>query len=152
MSFTSPFAVLGVPQGASDYEIKKAYRRTLLQHHPDKLRQQQQKSSDNSTEPLLTIDEINLAYERIKENPNGNSSKGNNDDDSVVNFNEVVDLADLEESELPDGSMQWTRNCRCGGDGYLLFERDLELNGDADEIAVQCAGCSIFILVQYAVE
>lgn len=150
MSFTSPFAVLGVPQGASDYEIKKAYRRTLLQHHPDKVHQQQ-KSDNTSSGPQLTIDEINLAYERIRENPNGTSQR-NIDDDSVVNFNEVVDLADLEDSELPDGSMQWTRSCRCGGDGYLLFERDLELNGDADEIAVQCAGCSIFILVQYAVE
>ena len=31
------YAVLGVRSDASDAEVKKAYRRHMSQHHPDKL-------------------------------------------------------------------------------------------------------------------
>ena len=33
---TDPYAVLGVQHGADETEIKAAYRRLMLQHHPDK--------------------------------------------------------------------------------------------------------------------
>lgn len=31
-----PFSILGLEPGASDSEIKKAYRRLSIQYHPDK--------------------------------------------------------------------------------------------------------------------
>lgn len=31
-----PFSILGLEPGASDNEIKKAYRRLSIQYHPDK--------------------------------------------------------------------------------------------------------------------
>lgn len=31
-----PFSILGLESGASDSEIKKAYRRLSIQYHPDK--------------------------------------------------------------------------------------------------------------------
>jgi DnaJ like chaperone protein len=37
LSLESAYAILGVTANASDTEIKKAYRRLMSQHHPDKL-------------------------------------------------------------------------------------------------------------------
>jgi len=37
MSMSDAYALLGVPSGASEQEVKKAYRRQMNQHHPDKL-------------------------------------------------------------------------------------------------------------------
>ncbi|EFN55777.1 hypothetical protein CHLNCDRAFT_145222 [Chlorella variabilis] len=34
-SLNDPWATLGVPQTASEKEIKKAHRKLVLQHHPD---------------------------------------------------------------------------------------------------------------------
>ena len=36
MSKRDYYEVLGVPQGASDGDIKKAYRRIAMKHHPDR--------------------------------------------------------------------------------------------------------------------
>lgn len=60
------YAVLGVNSNANDDEIKKAYRRLMNQHHPDKL------VSKGLPEEMIKIatektQEIRKAYERIKE-------------------------------------------------------------------------------------
>ncbi len=59
------YAVLGVDEAASDAEVKKAYRRQMSQHHPDKL------VSKGLPEEMIEIakeksQEIQAAYERIK--------------------------------------------------------------------------------------
>ncbi|WP_067865262.1 co-chaperone DjlA [Neptuniibacter marinus] len=59
------YAVLGVRSDASDAEVKKAYRRHMSQHHPDKL------VSKGLPEEMIEIakekcQEIQAAYERIK--------------------------------------------------------------------------------------
>lgn len=58
-----PYAVLGVPRDADERAIKRAYRKQISEHHPDRLgdlpedlrRRAEQRAS-----------EINAAYERIK--------------------------------------------------------------------------------------
>lgn len=60
------YAVLGVNALATDAEIKKAYRRLLSQHHPDKL------VSKGLPEEMMKVatqktHEIRQAYERIRE-------------------------------------------------------------------------------------
>lgn len=65
-SLASAYAVLGLKSGANDEEVKKAYRRLVNQHHPDKLvakglSEQEMKRAADKTH------EIRVAYERIKE-------------------------------------------------------------------------------------
>ncbi len=53
-----PYEVLGVPKGASEEEVKRAYRRLAKQYHPD----------INPGDPTAAqkMNEINEAYDRIK--------------------------------------------------------------------------------------
>jgi len=65
-SLDDAYAVLGVGRDASDAEVKRAYRRLLSQHHPDKL------VSKGLPEEMMKVaaqktHEIRQAYERIRE-------------------------------------------------------------------------------------
>jgi molecular chaperone DnaJ len=51
------YAILGVPREASEEDIKKAYRRLVFQHHPDR--------NPDSAHAEDKIREINAAYEVI---------------------------------------------------------------------------------------
>lgn len=65
LSLETAYRVLGIEAGATDNEVKTAYRRLMNQHHPDKL------VSRGLPESMMTIaeqktHEIRTAYERIK--------------------------------------------------------------------------------------
>jgi len=62
MTKRDPYHVLGVTKRASEEEIKKAYRRLALQHHPDR--------NNNSKDAERRFKEISEAYEII-----GNAEK-----------------------------------------------------------------------------
>ena len=55
------FAILGLEEGASDVEIKKAYHSLALQHHPDL-----PKNADRVEECEAMMAKINEAYEKIR--------------------------------------------------------------------------------------
>lgn len=66
----NPYEVLGVKPGASQEEIKVAYRKLVKQYHPDQY-------GDNPLKNLAQekLTEINKAYDMLK---NGGGSTGNN--------------------------------------------------------------------------
>lgn len=60
---SDPYAVLGIGHDAGDSEIKRAYRRLMSQHHPDKLGDVPDEIKRRAEERAR---EINAAYEQIK--------------------------------------------------------------------------------------
>lgn len=63
-----PYKVLGVSPGASDTEIKAAYRRLAKEYHPD--------LNPGNQEAARKMNEINAAYEQIKNPPKTNGFPG----------------------------------------------------------------------------
>ena len=62
-SEVDPYAVLGIVRGAAEGDIKRAYRKQMSQHHPDKLGDVPDELKQRAGERAR---EINAAYERIK--------------------------------------------------------------------------------------
>ena len=65
MDLKDAYDLLGIQQSASDQEVKKAYRRQMNQHHPDKL------VSKGLPEEMMEmvnkkVQDIKMAYETIK--------------------------------------------------------------------------------------
>jgi len=58
-----PYAVLGITRTADEREVKRAYRKLMSQHHPDKLGDVPDEVKHRAEERAR---EINAAYERIK--------------------------------------------------------------------------------------
>lgn len=65
-----PYEVLGVARGASDDEIKKAYRALAKKYHPDNFTDAAQRSRAEEK-----MKEINAAYERIQKGDTGSGSR-----------------------------------------------------------------------------
>jgi len=67
LTLTQAYKILGIEKGSSEAEIKKAYRRLMSQHHPDKL---VSKGLPDEMIQLATekTQEIRKAYDLIKKN------------------------------------------------------------------------------------
>jgi len=66
MGLDDAYAILGVSKDASDADVKKAYRKLMSQHHPDKL------VSRGLPDEMIQVakeksQDISRAHERIKE-------------------------------------------------------------------------------------
>jgi diphthamide biosynthesis protein 4 len=133
--------------------IKLAYRRTLLQHHPDK----SHPHCPKSPKPAYTIDEITTAY-KILSDPLTRSDFDRRlrlqcpSQDTTAQPLSGLETVDLDDMEYDSGTGVWYRSCRCGNErGYLISERDLEREAEHREVAVGCGGCSLWVRVGFQV-
>lgn len=87
----NPYEVLGLKPGASQEEIKKAYRNLIKQYHPDQY-------GDNPLKDLAEekMREINTAYDMLTKNSSGsNNSYSTSNDSSYNNSNDTYMLSEI---------------------------------------------------------
>ncbi|KAI4136206.1 MAG: hypothetical protein L6R39_007844, partial [Caloplaca ligustica] len=145
----------GIPT-VSQEEIKKAYRRALLKHHPDK----------NRTPGLLqrtitryTIDEITYAYNTLSNNARRlehdsrlSPKSSAKDDKDYRNTHIGIDTLDLDELHYDWDKSEWHRGCRCGATrGFTVNEDDLQQSYECGELVTECLGCSLRLRLTFAV-
>ena len=138
----------------SQTDIKAAYRRALLQHHPDKREKQ---SSNTYQKPTYTLDQIFLAYKTLVD-PRARFDY----DQSLKTTNSVVstsgkdahpglETSDLDELAFDSEHSIWSKSCRCGNSrGFEISEKDLEESVEYGEIITGCKGCSLWLRVTFA--
>jgi diphthamide biosynthesis protein 4 len=153
------YSLLGIQDVSGDNQLspqtlKGAYRRALLQHHPDK-------SSKAGAEMQASVDDVALAYKTLSDPKlraeydqwlltKDPESRGGTVARPRHTGLETVDLDDLAFDPV---SSSWSRGCRCGeSKGYVVFELELEKYVDDGEIIVGCKGCSLWLRVLYDVE
>lgn len=83
---TDPYKVLGVDPGASDDEVKQAYRRLAKKYHPD--------LNPGDEEAARRMQEVNAAYEQIKNPEKQTSSPGYDPYGSYTGYQEPDDRDD----------------------------------------------------------
>ncbi len=104
----NPYEVLGIREGASESEVKRAYRELVKKYHPDQYR-------DNPLSDLAEtkLKEINEAYDYIMKNQsNSQRARSNNDtwsssgssytqrDDEIVNrIKSLIQMGELGQAE-----------------------------------------------------
>lgn len=172
-TFTDYYQILHLPFGPSTsltkQQLKLAYHKALLQHHPDKAGPTELRASENEggspSTSTYSIDEITTAYKTLSD-PILRAEydrvlrldrvRGAEREKTGYVFHtglEVVDLEDLEEGDGDGEGGVWFRGCRCGDErGFIVSENELEEEVEAGEIVVGCRGCSLWLKVLFAVE
>lgn len=152
------YVVLGLPnphgmkQQISQHDVKTAYRRALLRHHPDK-----SNGVNTVDRPIAkyTVDQLLLAYSTLSDP----ASRSRYDQSQRLASNledckshpglEIVDLDDLWFNEA---ECTWYRSCRCGNQrGFFITEQELEDNAEYGEVIIGCRGCSLCLKVKFLV-
>ena len=157
----SYYDILQVPRSATGIDLialKSAYRRLLLEHHPDKIHATSEAPKSSSEEPHAnySIDLITQAYQTLSD---VNKKKAYDqqlenvlktlEEGSKARQSAVFGVFDLEELDF-DGMSTWSRSCRCGlKEGYIVTEEDLEEESQLGEVYVGCHGCSLSIKVLF---
>ena len=138
-----PYDILGVPRGASEEDIKRAYRELAKKYHPD-----------NYTDPNMSelasekMKEINEAYELLKNGFGGNGYSSYSDGYSVyAEVRRLINMQSYADAELrldsvpvPERNAEWhfLKGCLLTHRGWFLdaqkyFETACRMNPDNAE-------------------
>lgn len=103
----NPYEVLGVSEGASEEEIKKAYKELVKKYHPD--RYQNNPLSDLAEEKLQ---EINEAYDMLMKGRGSGSGSGSSVRPDYMAVRRYIDAGNLAAAEsilngTKDRSAEW---------------------------------------------
>lgn len=131
---TDYYALLGVDPRATADEIKSAYHRTLLAHHPDKARPSASSSS-------MDFAQLKQAYATLS---SANLRREYDAKAVEVRTQRPAQVVSLDEFEEQAGGGVWRYPCRCGR-AYVLREEDME----RDVHLVGCEGCSEVVWAGY---
>lgn len=124
------YDILEVHRDASTEEIKKCYRKKVLQLHPDK------KSTDDSEEFVR----LSIAWKTLCDEQKRREYDANVQHRNVVPNPPISEEVRLSEMTVrADGTATWS--CRCGGE-YVLPE------AISQETLIGCDACSFHILVR----
>lgn len=169
LSLPSPFAhkLSDNHKPSNSEEIKQAYRRALLTHHPDK--SNVINSPEDSSAGKPSVDAIKLAY-TILSDPKTRAEYDRDlflqqksaadvidsapSTDRRRDFRTGEELVDLDEMAYDETAGLWYRACRCGEQrGYTATEAQLEEEErkGGREVVVGCCGCSLWLRVAFDV-
>ena len=137
---SDPYRVLGVSKNATQEQIKSAYKKLCLKHHPDKF--QDMKEKDRHTKRFKEIQE---AYAEIQESstsfdteldifgrpfPNKNAFRRFND--VFEEMESRMRTFDIEEK--PDGSTYYSKQTYvCTRNGKTVTKIEENINGDVKQ-------------------
>lgn len=144
----------------SQQELKAAYRRALLQYHPDKNNSINNGKTTDKLGLQVSVDDIALAYKTLSEPGLKDeydrwlqSTSGHSDPRLARPHHTGLETVDLDDLTYDPKTSRWTWSCRCGDDkGYIVTEAELEKNVEDGEVIVGCKGCSLWLRVLFDVE
>ena len=142
-----PYKELEIESCSTEHEIKIAYQKALLLHHPDK---QRNENSTSSVEKFLSIQEAwKILTDKDKKLKYDMSVKV---EDAKFHGAETININQFEQS---DGEVEtesgesvycivYTKSCRCGD----IFEiSSIELDDGFNTL--QCDTCCLCIVIEY---
>ncbi|KAF8327615.1 DnaJ domain-containing protein, partial [Cantharellus anzutake] len=142
------YSVLGVTKSATQSEIKAAYRRALLRHHPDK-NQHVQSTGGSLFSDRHPITLIRAAYSTLAD-PQSRLLYNSHEQVAFKPSKEqrAAEVVSLDRFEMhrgvEDTDDYWLYPCRCGS-SYRINEKQM----NRDVHLVGCQGCSEAVWVGY---
>jgi len=175
MAVKDHYEVLGISHRRDEHlsrsELRKAYHKTLLQHHPDKSRRpaDQSDTKENAIPAGIksqwrpTVDQISTAFitlgdpkarveydRQLAHKPTSDQVSGGG---QQTRFFSGLDTVDLDELDFDAATNCWRRSCRCGhSEGFVVTEPDLEQVVASGELLTGCRGCSLWLRVLFEVD
>ena len=168
------YQILGLSHRQSDpsltaNDIKQAYRRALLRHHPDKADQSKESREvpkhDTFTPGVeykakFTVDQITTAFRTLSD-PTARTQYDREvslqQRDASAHSGPLpqkyfsgFDTVDLDDLSFDETSGCWYRSCRCGQErGFVVTETELEEDAQQGELVTGCRGCSLWLKVVF---